>query len=437
MVLALLVVASLQRARFPGGWITIEDLRRHTPIGDEPENIRRALDRALEQFGGTADIRIAKRKLHKRTHVRLTTPVSPGLSVWLRGEGREFLLGESWQLLIANAPTLKDLDQQTKAAFDEACILRWLAKTPTHVQMLDHRAVYGTGGKPLDTSDPTVWCHVARMWFHRVEAALQCCGPEGIAVQQAGLETHLSQEVKSASHECLVVEAQASVMVARCIADRALMANPEWPLDPGLAGQCREWLESSTTCRPSIPAVDRGYAYLVQGLLCINEGSHNTSHRDVFDEAERLLGQALYDFHSCRHLRGVLEATHYQSELAYQRWATRPGNPVALSHEVRTRFNASYALLGLTKCDDLRIIEGVRMAIFTVVLASYTATALDRAKFAGVLAAMAEEVSFLRLASIPKTDPYVKRAEVRLREFANAHHLVDMLALEDSKEEKK
>jgi hypothetical protein len=426
MVLALLLVAALQKRRFAGGWITVEDLSQHTPIGDVPDNVRKALVRALAQLGGVREVRIEGKKLKKRSYVRLVSPVSTTLRDWLKSERSDWLLAGSWDDLVANAPALEGLHRAEIFGFMETL----MGSAPARAKIPEWFHAF----------DEDEWCFIARLLLHRIEATLgdRYGGLKELAEAQNALEGHLDRDVKDPSHVHFLVEAQACIMIARSIMAHAMAEKPEWPLDERRVTECRAWLRRAEPAMLTVPSLDRGYALALEGLLCVHEGSLPPfPHPDLFDDAGKLFLQALQQFRLCMDVRGIPEVFRYQFERVYQCSITAPMPFSQIANRIAAQAAQARSLYDAIDCEDLRIILRARMVIFGIVVATHGATPSHTPAILEAFRAAGKELRDLRSLSTPMTAPFVAHADARLREYAKTFQVTGLMDLEGPKRRRK
>jgi len=429
-VLALVVVAAIAKRRFEGGWVGTKELKEHTAIGKKPENLARALCRALTRLRKLRDVQIEDAKAGRSRHARLISPVTAALRDWLTSTGKSELLKASWESLVANAPALEGLDRAAQFGFMEAV----MGSAPAR---LDVSGIYALLGEPKDSSDADEWCHIARLYCLRVESALAHRGPKELTAGRDALEAHLDREVKAPSPERLLVEAQAYIMIARSILAQAMAEKPEWPLDERRVAECRGWLSRAESAVPTVPSIDRGYALALEGLLCVHEGSLPPFPPEFFDDAAKLFQQALQQFRYCRNVGGILEVLHYEFERVYQRWLTTTNLPFAKrANVIRAYYAKSRSLFDMVDNDDLRIIGRARMVVFSIIVATHDALPSDTPAVLEAFRTASNELRELHRLATPRTAPFVAHAHSRLHEFASAFSVSELLDPKEAKPKK-
>jgi len=436
-VLALLVVAALQKSSFEDGWIAVEDLKRYTSLGEKPDNLRAALGRALRELKNVREVLIGKDKRNRRLYARIISPISGVLREWLKSVGKNSLPASSYDRLLAT-PTTVGLDRASVFGITEALVM---GSSPASAENVLHglsvRDMFTFIEEPIDASNSDEWCHLARLTFLRIEAVLARGGPRQVSAARNELEELLACDVKVSDSELILVEAQACIMIARTILAQAMMEHPGWPLDERLVAECREWLKKAEEGMSNVPSIDRGYALALEGLICVHEGSLPPfPHPDLFADAATLFEQALQQFRSCRHLPGMVEVFHYETERAYQNWSTTPDPFGTFGLLVQVHFGIAQSLFDAVEtvyCNDLRTIERARMALFPVILATSRATRSDTPEIVELLRTARKELRSLCPHVTPKTAPFVAHANARLREHAKVFGLSKLLSLDAPK----
>ncbi len=326
-VLAVLALARIWEDRFPGGWVEHADLPKYgVHLGGEAETLGKAVRRAASDFLRLPERVVVQSDRSPKGAREDAHRIAPSLPVsverWLLGSGAALIVADRWREFAASEYRPIVSVEETTASLEETVIHTLLDRGAYDRAIERARVAAARGGSRRERRPILLALATALLRRGR--------RPEDWEEAERVLEGLSADGTVPVDHHDRIVEARVRVTLAYCLfLCRVRKAD---------AGEERTWtfLDRSQSLLREAEAVgadlslsDRGQVVNVEGLLLKWEAQVATDpeHRaELFEQAERLLRQALRIWRAARDQRSLEAALYNLGELAFSRYRLDQGH---------------------------------------------------------------------------------------------------------------